>query len=390
MIDKMFYKTLLKKTFSNPIHITFWDGETVQYGEGAPDFKLTFHDSIPKGDLLHDPSIAFGEAFMDGKIEVEGDLKELVASMYRSQESFLGNNQVYAKLIEKLSNTKKRSKENATFHYDIGNDFYKLWLDKTMTYSCGYFRTADDSLTTAQQNKVAHILKKLNLREGDTLLDIGCGWGELILTAAKQYGVKATGVTLSEEQYERVKERITKEQQEDFVNVHLMDYRDIKHQQFDRVVSVGMIEHVGQDHLEEYFQKVNQLLIDGGVSVLHCITSPKDGGTNSWIDKYIFPGGYIPAVSELVQHITEHDFLLTDMESLRRHYAKTLEKWAENFENVLAEVRKSKDERFIRMWRLYLNSCSASFETGNIDLSQFIFTKGTNNSIPWTRDYMYQ
>ncbi|WP_163528423.1 class I SAM-dependent methyltransferase [Halobacillus ihumii] len=390
MIDKMFYKTLLKKTFSNPIHITFWDGETVQYGEGAPDFKLTFHDSIPKGDLLHDPSIAFGEAFMDGKIEVEGDLKELVTSMYRSQESFLGNNQVYAKLIEKLSNTKKRSKENATFHYDIGNDFYKLWLDKTMTYSCGYFRTADDSLTTAQQNKVAHILKKLNLREGDTLLDIGCGWGELILTAAKQYGVKATGVTLSEEQYERVKERITEEQQENFVDVHLMDYRDIKHQQFDRVVSVGMIEHVGQDHLEEYFQKVNELLIDGGVSVLHCITSPRDGGTNSWIDKYIFPGGYIPAVSELVHHITEHDFLLTDLESLRRHYAKTLEKWAENFENVLDEVRKSKDERFIRMWRLYLNSCSASFETGNIDLSQFIFTKGTNNSIPWTRDYMYQ
>ncbi|MFD2923234.1 SAM-dependent methyltransferase [Halobacillus naozhouensis] len=390
MIDKMFYKTLLKKTFSDPIHITFWDGETVQYGEGTREFKLTFYDIIPKGDLLHDPSIAFGEAFMDGKIEVEGNLKELIASMYRSQESFLGNNQIYAKLLDKFSNTKKRSKENATFHYDIGNEFYKLWLDETMTYSCGYFRTADDSLMTAQQNKVAHILKKLNLREGDTLLDIGCGWGELILTAAKRYGVKATGVTLSEEQYGRVKERIIEEQHEDSVDVRLMDYRDIKHQQFDRIVSVGMIEHVGQDHLEEYFQKVNELLIDGGVSVLHSITSPKDGGTNSWIDKYIFPGGYIPAVNELVRHITEHNFLLTDLESLRRHYAKTLEKWAENFENVLEEVRKSRDERFIRMWRLYLNSCSASFQTGNIDLSQFIFTKGTNNSIPWTRDYMYK
>lgn len=237
---------------------------------------------------------------------------------------------------------------------------------------------------------MAHILKKLSLTEGQSLLDIGCGWGELIITAAKRYGVKAIGITLSEEQFARVKERIKLEQLESSVEVHLMDYRDLKKQSFDRIVSVGMLEHVGQDHLPEYFQKVNDLLVEGGLSVLHTITSPKEGATNAWIDKYIFPGGYIPSVNELVNYITEYNFYLTDFESLRRHYAKTLEKWAENFENVLDEVRKTKDERFIRMWRLYLNACSASFLTGNIDLSQFIFTKGTNNFIPWTRDYLYK
>jgi cyclopropane-fatty-acyl-phospholipid synthase len=389
MLDKIFYKTFLKNTFSNPVEVTYWDGVTVQYGEGEPQFKLVFHDIIQKSELIQNPSIAFGEAYMDGVIEIEGNLKELVTSMYKSQEGFLGKSDFTSNILKKISNTTKRSKENVSFHYDIGNDFYKLWLDETMTYSCGYFKTSNDTLKTAQQNKVAHILKKLNLRVGQTLLDIGCGWGELIITAAKRYGVKATGITLSEEQFARVKERIINEGLEDSVEVQLIDYRQLKKRKFDRVVSVGMLEHVGKDHLPEYFQKVNELLEDEGLSVLHTITSPREGGTDEWIDKYIFPGGYIPAVGELVNQITENKLFLTDMESLRRHYARTLDIWAENFENVLDEVRKTKDERFIRMWRLYLNACSASFQTGNIDLSQFVFTKGPNESIPWTRDYLY-
>ena len=390
MLDKVFYKTLLKNTFSNPVEVTYWDGEIAQYGAGEPQFQLIFRDIISKSELIQNPSIAFGEAYMDGIIEVEGNLKDVVASMYKSQEGFLGNSNFATNMLKKISNTTKRSKENVAFHYDIGNDFYKLWLDETMTYSCGYFKTPTDSLKTAQQNKVAHILKKLNLSTGKTLLDIGCGWGELIITAAKRYGVKATGITLSEEQFARVKERISKEGLEESVNVQLMDYRELKGQKFDRVVSVGMLEHVGQDHLPEYFLKVNELLEEGGLSVLHTITSPREGSSNAWIDKYIFPGGYIPAVSELVQQITENKFFLTDFESLRRHYEKTLDHWSENFENVLDEVRKTKDERFIRMWRLYLNACSASFQTGNIDLGQFVFTKGAINSIPWTRDYLYK
>jgi cyclopropane-fatty-acyl-phospholipid synthase len=389
MLDKIFYKTLLKKTFSDPVKVTFWDGETVQYGEGDPQFSLMIKDIISKSELIQSPSIAFGEAYMNGILEVEGNLKEVVSSIYRSQEGFLGKSKFASEVLKKFSNTTKRSKENIAFHYDIGNDFYQLWLDETMTYSCAYFQTPTDSLKTAQQNKVAHILKKLNLEEGQKLLDIGCGWGELILTAAKRYGVKAKGITLSEEQYARVKERIIEEKMADSVEVQLIDYRVLKKQKFDRIVSVGMLEHVGQYQLPEYFQKVNDLLMDGGLSVLHTITSPQEGGNDAWIDKYIFPGGYIPAVKELINHIADNNFYLTDFESLRRHYAKTLEIWADNFENALDQIRKTKDERFIRMWRLYLHACSASFQTGNIDLGQFTFTKGVNNSLPWTRDYMY-
>ncbi|WP_462413336.1 class I SAM-dependent methyltransferase [Neobacillus sp. Marseille-QA0830] len=389
MIDKLFYKTLLKKTFSDPVEITFWDGETVRYGQGEPRFKLIFRDILSKSLLIQDPSMAFGEAYMNGTIEIEGNLKEIVTSIYRSGEGFLGQGQLAAQLMKKLTNSTKHSKENVSFHYDIGNDFYKLWLDETMTYSCAYFKSPEDSLKTAQQNKVAHILKKLNLSDGQKLLDIGCGWGELIITAAKRYGVKATGITLSDEQFARVQERIKEEQLSQLVEVRLIDYRELKKQKFHRVVSVGMLEHVGKDHLPEYFKAVSGLLEEGGLSVLHSITSPSEGATNSWIEKYIFPGGYIPSVSELVSQMTDNQFYLIDYESLRRHYAKTLELWAEKFESALNQLRDTKDERFIRMWRLYLNACSASFHTGNIDLSQFIFTKGVNDSIPWTREYMY-
>ena len=174
------------------------------------------------------------------------------------------------------------------------------------------------------------------------MLDIGCGWGELITAAAKQYGVKATGVTLSEEQYAKTLERIEKENLTDLVEVNLLDYRDIHERKFDKIVSVGMIEHVGKDHITEYFETVNALLNDGGISVLHCITSPTDGATNSWIEKYIFPGGYVPAVNELITNITNQHFFIVDVESLRRHYGKTLQHWAENFENTLDEIRKTK------------------------------------------------
>ena len=201
------------------------------------------------------------------------------------------------------------------------------------------------------------------------------------------------GITLSSEQFAKVNERIKEEGLSDLVEVQLLDYREIKNRTFDRIVSVGMIEHVGKDHLSEYFSEVNNLLTQGGLSMVHGITGIEeyeDGGTNSWIDKYIFPGGYIPSVKKLVSYMESEKFYLTDIESLRRHYGKTLEHWAINFENALPEISKTKDETFIRMWRLYLNSCAASFNCGNLDLHQFLFTKEINNELPWTREYIYE
>jgi len=389
--DKIFYKTLFKNLFSDPCDIKYWDGEVQHCGaEGERKFTILFNEEIPKGDVIRDPFITLGEGYMTKKIDIDGNVQEVIESLYNNKESFMSNGVKYQKLIKFIPNSIKKSKSDIKYHYDIGNDFYKLWLDKTMTYSCGYFKSENDSLEQAQKNKVEHILKKLSLKKGQTLLDIGCGWGELITTAAKEYGVKAVGVTLSEEQYEADKERIKKEGLEGQVEVILEDYREIKNRTFDRVVSVGMVEHVGKGRIDEYFQDVDKLLNKGGISLLHCITGVKEGGTNSWVNKYIFPGGYLQSVSEIINSLTTHSFYLVDVESLRRHYGRTLEHWSRNFENALPEIEKMKDETFIRMWRMYLNACAASFNCGNIDIHQFLFTKGINGDIPWTRDYMYK
>lgn len=388
--DKIFYKTLFKTLFSDSCDIRFWDGEIEHYGEGESKFQIILNEPIPKADIIRDPSLAFGEGYMAKKVDIEGSVQKVIESLYNNKESFLRNGNKYVHLIKMISNNIKNSKENIKYHYDIGNDFYKLWLDDTLSYSCGYFKSPKDSLTEAQKNKIDHILKKLALKEGQTLLDIGCGWGELIITAAKKYKVKAMGITLSSEQQAKVKERISNEGLNDLVDVQIIDYRELKNIKFDRVVSVGMIEHVGKEYLSEYFSTVNNLLNEGGLSMLHCITGIKEGGTNTWIDKYIFPGGYIPAVKELIIHMAEQNLYLNDLESLRRHYGRTLEHWARNFENALPKISATKDETFIRMWRLYLNSCAASFNCGNIDIHQFLFTKGINNQLPWTRKYMYE
>ncbi len=391
-IDKVFCKTLFKDLFSDTCTVKFWDGEEETFGEGERKFKLILKEPISKADIIADPSLAFGEAYMNKVLEVEGSVQKVIESIYFNMGSFLRQGHLYHKAIKKISNNIKKSKENIEHHYDIGNDFYKLWLDDTMTYSCGYFASCDDSLTQAQRNKVDIILKKLNLKEGETLLDIGCGWGELILNAAKKYKVKALGITLSKEQHDKVSKRIKEEGLSDLLEVELIDYRELKGRSFDRIVSVGMLEHVGKDHLYEYFFHANQLLNDGGLSLLHCITGihESEGGTNSWINKYIFPGGYIPSIQELVGYISKEGFHLIDVESLRRHYGRTLEHWARNFENAMPIIQQNKEESFIRMWRLYLNACAASFNSGNIDIHQFIFTKNINNDIPWCRDYLYQ
>lgn len=387
-IEKMLFKNLFTGLFPDSYSLTFWDGEEINSGSGNNSFRIILNEPFPISGVFSDPSLTLGEAYMHKKLEIEGNVQEVIEALYRNSKSFLRDKERYKNLLNPIKNTLRKSKDNVSYHYDIGNDFYKLWLDKSMTYSCGYFEAETDTLEQAQINKVNYILKKLNLKEGYTLLDIGCGWGELILTAAKEYKVKALGITLSKEQMERANERIREEGLENLAEVQLVDYRELKNQTFDRIVSVGMLEHVGKDYLSEYFTVINKLLNKGGISLLHCITSLK-GGNNSWIDRYIFPGGYIPSVNELVNNITQEAFHLLDLESLRRHYARTLENWSLNFENALPLISQMKDETFIRMWRLYLNSCAASFKMGNIDIHQFLFTKGITEDVPWTRNYLY-
>lgn len=391
-LDRIFLSKFLKEMFSDTIKVKYWDGTEEKYGDGQEKFEIILNDHISKKDILRDPFLTLGEAYMDKIIDVKGNVLELIESIYKNKESFLNKAHIFSKIYKVLPNTVKRSKKDIEYHYDLGNDFYSLWLDKTMSYSCAYFQHENDSLYQAQVNKVQYILKKLNLKEGQTLLDIGCGWGELIISAAKKYGVNALGITLSKEQFEKVKSRIKENNLEGKVDVKLADYRELvkEKKEFDRIVSVGMIEHVGRKNLHFYMEAVNSMLKRGGVSLLHCITAQTESEVNQWIKKYIFPGGYIPSIRELVSLMADNDLHLVDAESLRLHYYKTLKYWSDNFEDNLDKIREMKDERFIRMWELYLNACSASFHYGVIDIHQFLFTKGLNNDLSMTRKYLYE
>ncbi len=391
-INKIFLSEFLKNAFYDSCEVKFSDGTTQKFGDDDSKFKIIINDNIPKKDIIADPFLTLGEAYMDNIIDFEGSIQEIIESVYKNKESFLHKAGMFQKLNKLKPNSIKKSKNDIQYHYDLGNDFFKLWLDDTMSYSCAYFKDEKDTLYKAQLNKIDHILKKLNLKEGQKIVDIGCGWGDLIITAAKKYNVHALGITLSSEQFKKVNETIKENNLEDKVEVRLLDYRDLAKsgEKFDRVVSVGMVEHVGKKNLSLYMETVNKLLKDGGTSLLHCITAQTEGEVNEWIRRYVFPGGYIPSTRELVALMPDYDFHLTDVESLRLHYARTLSCWASNFEEAMDEVRKMKDERFIRMWRLYLNACAASFHYGVMDINQFIFTKGLNNDIPSTRDYMYK
>lgn len=395
-MQKMLLQKLFSQVHDGGLDVQYWDGTCEQYGDGEPSARLIINDSSVVGRVFIEPERAFGESYMDGRVEVEGDLQEVVRLAIVNQDILddrAKRESLALKALKAIPGrlSRGRQKKDVQYHYDIGNDFYAMWLDDTLSYSCAYFRTPGDTLYQAQLNKVDHILRKLQLRPGQTLLDIGSGWGRLIIQAAKQYGVKAMGITLSEEQTELTERRIAEEGLEDLVEVELMDYRTLSERgrTFDRVVSVGMFEHVGKENIPLYMRAVRKMLKPGGVSMLHTITHMKEEPVNSWITNYIFPGGYIPSLRETIWQLPEHGFHLLDLESLRLHYARTLDHWAQNYEAVVDRVQAMFGERFSRMWRLYLNSCAASFRYSGLDVHQILFTRGLNNNLAMTREHIY-
>ena len=360
--------------------------ESMIVGRDRPEFTITLNEDLDKKELLTSTSLALGEAYMKEELEVDRDLYEVLNLFLGQMGKFKMDKSALKKLIL-TSKAKKNQEKEVRFHYDIGNGFYRLWLDETMSYSCGYFKNAEDTLYDAQVNKADHILEKLQLQEGMTLLDIGCGWGFLLMRAAKKYGIKGTGITLSKEQYQKFSEDIEREGLKDCLQVELMDYRDLKHSgaQFDRVVSVGMLEHVGRGNYELFMENAEAVLKPEGLFLLHYISAQKEHEGDPWIKKYIFPGGTIPSLREIIDILPEYEFHVLDIESLRRHYNRTLLCWRENFLKHRAEIARMQGEEFTRMWELYLASCAATFNNGIIDLHQILVSKGINNRLPMTR-----
>lgn len=390
MLEKAEEKAMIRflsKFDEHPFLIRFQDSEYMA-GSGSPAFTVSFQKAISVPALLNSTSIALGEAYMDGSLEIEGDLYEALDHFLGQMGKFSTDESALKKLIHS-SNTKKNQKREVQSHYDIGNDFYRLWLDETMSYSCGYFRHEDDTLTQAQMNKTEYILQKLHLKKGMSLLDIGCGWGYLLIRAAKEYGVSGMGITLSKEQFKEFQQRIRAEHLEEKLTVKQMDYRDLAQceGQFDRVVSIGMAEHVGRENYQLFMDCVKKRMKPGGLFLLHFISALKEHAGDPWIKKYIFPGGVVPSLREMLSCAAEDGFHTLDVENLRLHYNRTLLCWKENFERNKEAVEKMTDKRFVRMWELYLSACAATFHNGIIDLHQILLTNGINNELPLVRWY---
>ncbi|PAF42972.1 class I SAM-dependent methyltransferase [Helicobacter sp. 11S03491-1] len=388
MLSKMLLKFALKKWNVGNYEVKFWDGDVYRNGSTPPKFTIKINRALKLSDLKKDMSLTVAEAYMNGVIDIEGSMDEIARVLYlHGNYDYLHK---YDNIKPALSTAKEKS--NISSHYDLGNDFYSIWLDETWSYSCAYFKTPQDSLHQAQIQKLDHTLKKLDLKKGEKLLDVGCGWGWLSIRAAQTYGVDVMGITISEEQYKAALERVKQAGLEKQITIKLMNYQDLDstEYQFDKVVSVGMFEHVGKANIPFYFKKVKEVLKPGGMFLLHSIMCCFEGETNAWIDKYIFPGGYLPSLTEVVKIMSESDFHLLMAESLRIHYAKTLDIWYKNFNHNLDKISQKYGQEFIRMWGLYLDSCASAFRVGSVDLFQLLLTKDVNNDLPLTKEYIYK
>ena len=361
----------------------------------GPDVTMRLTDPTLYRSLFFNPELAAGEAYMDGRMSFDDSTLRDFLTLFSVNRLSLGSYPLQ-KALRSVSRGLKRfqqatpvgkAQKNVAHHYDIGNDFYRLFLDRGMQYSCAYFTSDDNTLEEAQQNKLRLIASKLDLKPGQKILDIGSGWGDMALYLGRMADVKVLGVTLSKEQCKLANEKAKQLGIADRVRFELRDYRDLT-DRFDRIVSVGMFEHVGVHHYGEFFAKVNALLTDTGVMLLHSIGHMSPPGTASpWLRKYIFPGAYSPALSEVFAAVEQNSLWVTDLEFLRLHYAKTLAHWESRFQANRAKVAEMYDERFCRMWEFYLISAEMMFRTG----SQLVFhmqLAKKRDAVPIVRDYI--
>ena len=401
MIEQQLFRYLegVRQRRPLPVQVALWDGRRVALGD-PPSVEIRLK-SPAAGRFLVSPSLdALGRAYVEGHIDVAGGARDMISVAAAlagdaDRRAGLGRRPVW-----RTRHTRRSDREAIGYHYDVSNKFYSHWLDERMVYSCAYFGDGTEDLASAQVRKLDHICRKLLLRPGDTLLDIGCGWGALAIHAAQHYGARVTGITLSENQHALASERVAEAGLSGRVDIRLQDYRDVPGESvFDRISSVGMFEHVGLRNLPEYFGTIFRLLRPGGIAMNHGITSADADsrsvglGAGEFIGRYVFPDGELPHVSLAIRELSAAGLELADAESLRRHYAITLAHWSDAFERALPELTRLAGERRTRIWRVYLAGCAHAFAQGWINIYQLLAVKpdaGGASPLPLTRDYMYR
>jgi cyclopropane-fatty-acyl-phospholipid synthase len=388
----------LKENVSAPVRLVLWDGREVALSE-KPRVTVRLRGLRAASALSRPSLLTLAEAYIDGDVDLEGDVREAIRSAEAIAQA------IPRPLFQSQGPTNERrtrgdDRAAIQHHYDVSNDFYRLWLDDRMVYSCGYFKHEDDTLDAAQLQKLDHICTKLRLAPGERFLDIGCGWGALVMRAAEKYGVIATGITLSENQHRLANERIRAAGLQERCRVILQDYRDTPGEgAYDKIASVGMFEHVGLRNLPVYFSVVRRLLKERGLFLNHGITSSDTRnrsvglGAGEFIGRYVFPRGELPHLHRAVHDMSAQDLEVCDVESLRPHYAKTLGLWSERFERRIGEAVAESGERTARVWRLYLAGCAHAFEQGWVSIYQVLASRQARpgkTALPLTREWMYR
>jgi cyclopropane-fatty-acyl-phospholipid synthase len=379
-----------------PLRVELWNGQKIDFSNDVPRVTIRLPQASAARYLLTPSLSNLGTAYVEGAIEVRGAAHDMIDIVNALARSTLKADGKLARIVRSFTHDRKRDAESIRYHYDVSNEFYQQFLDPQMVYSCAYFARGDEDLATAQIGKIDHILAKIRVQPGHTLLDIGCGWGALVIRAAQKFGARCVGITLSENQCALARERVKAAGLEHLVEIRLQDYRDVRGT-FDRITSVGMFEHVGIRHLPDYFAIIHRLLAEDGVAMNHGITStdPDNGetpyGGGEFIQKYVFPHGELAHIGEVLKAMQRGGLEAYDVENLRRHYARTLSIWTDNFEARAERARDLVGEKRFRIWHIYLAGCSYAFDQDWISLYQIVCGKAGRHPrvLPWSREYMY-
>lgn len=392
-LDRWIARQMLAVVGDPPVVLKLWDGKPVGAAQSHPVVVLQYHSRGAMLRTLLNPELYFGDLYASGRVSISGDLVRFMEIIYNNLGNKVQKTWLRSLVVwfghRRIVNSFDKARDNIHHHYDIGNDFYRLWLDHAeMQYTCAYFPEPGMTLEQAQVAKLHHVCRKLRLQADERVVEAGCGWGGLALFMAKRYGVKVTAYNISREQVAYARERAEREGLSDRVEYVLDDYRNIAGS-FDAFVSVGMLEHVGTKHYPTLGDVIDRCLEPEGRGLIHSIGRNKPAPMNAWIERRVFPGAYPPSLMEMMAIFEPNRLSILDVENLRLHYSLTLRNWLQRYEQHSEEIAAMMDESFVRTWRLYLAGSIAAFNVGELQLFQVVFARDQNNNIPWSRAHLY-